>query len=51
LPFLAAYGRFSHHPEQFPNAHRDQGSILSLPMFAEITPDQQRTVVELIRKF
>ncbi len=38
LPFLEAYSRFGHRPEQFPNAHRDQGSILSLPMFAEITP-------------
>src|SRR5246127_4013826 len=33
LPFLAAYSRFGHVPEQFPNAYRDQGSILSLPMF------------------
>ena len=51
LPFLAAYSRLKHRPEQFPNAYRDQGCILSLPMFAEITPDQQRTVVDLIREF
>ena len=51
LPFLVAYGRFKHRPEQFPHAHRDSGSILSLPMFAEITPDQQRMVVDLIRAF
>jgi dTDP-4-amino-4,6-dideoxygalactose transaminase len=38
-------------PEQFPNAHRDQGRILSLPMFAEITPAQQDEVIDLIRKF
>src|SRR6201996_8216164 len=37
LPFLAAYGRINARPEQFPNAHRQQGRILSLPMFAEIT--------------
>ena len=37
LPFLAAYARFGHRPEQFPNASSDQGKILSLPMFAEIT--------------
>ena len=24
LPFLAAYGRFKHRPEQFPNAYADQ---------------------------
>jgi dTDP-4-amino-4,6-dideoxygalactose transaminase len=51
LPFLEAYGRFGHRPEQFPNACRAQGKILSLPMFAEITPQQQQTVFELIRDF
>jgi dTDP-4-amino-4,6-dideoxygalactose transaminase len=51
LPFLAAYSRLKHRPEQFPNAHRQQGRILSLPMFAEITADQQRTVIDLIRSF
>jgi len=51
LPFLAAYERFKHRPEQFPNAYGDQGTILSLPMFAEITERQQKTVVELIRSF
>src|ERR1700709_418939 len=51
LPFLAAYSRLKHRPEQFPNAHHQQGRILSLPMFAEITAEQQRTVIELIRAF
>jgi len=51
LPFLPAYARFGHRPEQFPNAHRDQGRILSLPMFAEITRQQQDEVIELVRKF
>jgi dTDP-4-amino-4,6-dideoxygalactose transaminase len=51
LPFLEAYRRFDHRAGQFPNAHRHQGRILSLPMFAEITAQQQRTVVELIRAF
>ena len=51
LPFLEAYGRLEARPEQFPNAHRDQGRILSLPMFAEIKQEQQWTVVELIRAF
>jgi dTDP-4-amino-4,6-dideoxygalactose transaminase len=51
LPFLAAYSRFGHRPEQFPNAHRQQSMILSLPMFAEITRDQQRAVIDLIREF
>jgi len=51
LPFLAAYRRFDHRPEQFPNAYRDQSGILSLPMFAEITPEQQQTVINLVREF
>ena len=51
LPFLPAYQRFSHRPEQFPHAHRDQSKILSLPMFAEITPEQQQTVIDLVRGF
>jgi dTDP-4-amino-4,6-dideoxygalactose transaminase len=51
LPYLEAYRRFGHRPEQFPNAHRHQGRILSLPMFAEITAQQQKTVVDLIRAF
>ncbi|MEH6949982.1 DegT/DnrJ/EryC1/StrS family aminotransferase [Nitrobacter sp. NHB1] len=51
LPFLQAYERFRHTPEQFPNAHRHQSRILSLPMFAEITADQQQAVIGLIRSF
>jgi dTDP-4-amino-4,6-dideoxygalactose transaminase len=51
LPFLAAYSRYQHRPEQFPNAHADQGKILSLPMFAEITREQQDEVMRLIREF
>ena len=51
LPFVAAYRRLGHRPEQFPNAYRDQARILSLPMFAEITPEQQRTVIDLVRDF
>jgi dTDP-4-amino-4,6-dideoxygalactose transaminase len=51
LPFLEAYSRLGHRPEQFPNAHRQQSDILSLPMFAEITADQQELVVDLIHAF
>ncbi|OCK57487.1 hypothetical protein [Bradyrhizobium sp. LMTR 3] len=51
LPFLAAYQRFGHRPEQFPNAFGDQERILSLPMFAEITRGQQDEVIDLVRKF
>jgi len=51
LPFLSAYSRFRHQPGQFPNAYADQSRIVSLPMFAEITREQQRTVIDLIRNF
>jgi len=51
LPFLAAYSRFKHRPEQFPNAYGDQSKILSLPMFAEITREQQDEVIRLVREF
>jgi dTDP-4-amino-4,6-dideoxygalactose transaminase len=51
LPFLMAYSRLKHRPEQFPNAFGQQSKILSLPMFAEITREQQEEVVGLIRKF
>ena len=51
LPLLAAYQRYKHRPEQFPNAFADQGQILSLPMFAEITREQQDEVIRLVREF
>jgi dTDP-4-amino-4,6-dideoxygalactose transaminase len=51
LPFLTAYSRFGHRPEQFPNAHRDQSRILSLPIFAEITREQQNEVIDLVSEF
>ena len=51
LPFLEAYSRLKHRPEQFPNAFGQQGRILSLPMFSEITMRQQHEVIALIREF
>ncbi|MCS3726366.1 DegT/DnrJ/EryC1/StrS family aminotransferase [Bradyrhizobium betae] len=51
LPLLPAYARFAHRPEQFPKAFDDQNKILSLPMFAEITREQQDEVIRLIRSF
>jgi len=51
LPFLPAYERFAFGPGDFPAAHAMQSRILSLPMFAEITPAQQEHVAEAIRSF
>jgi dTDP-4-amino-4,6-dideoxygalactose transaminase len=51
LPFVPAYSRYRHTVEQFANAFADQGQILSLPMFAEITREQQDEVIRLVREF
>lgn len=51
LPFLPAYQRLGHVPGDFPNAWANQGRILSLPIFPEMTAEQQVLVVEAIRRF
>lgn len=51
LPFLPAYARLKHRPQDFPNAHYNQSRILSLPIFPEITESQLQTVATAIREF
>lgn len=51
LPFLPAYQRFGHVPQEFPNAWANQGRILSLPIFPEMTAPQQAQVAEALRRF
>ncbi len=51
LPFLPAYKRFGHRPEDFPVAHAAQSRILSLPLFAEMTSAQTAAVADAIRAF
>jgi len=51
LPFLPAYSRLNHSPEDFPNAHGQQSRILSLPIFPEMTPAQMEVVVDAISGF
>lgn len=51
LPFLPAYARLGHIPNDFPNAHSQQSKILSLPIFPEITAEQREFVVAKIRQF
>jgi dTDP-4-amino-4,6-dideoxygalactose transaminase len=51
LPFLPAYKRLGHVPADFPNAHRHQGRILSIPIFPEMSAAQQAAVVASIRRF
>ncbi|MEA3046111.1 MAG: hypothetical protein QOJ53_443 [Sphingomonadales bacterium] len=51
LPFLPAYARFNHTPEQFPSSFAMQSRILSLPMFAEISEGQIEHVAASIGRF
>ncbi len=49
LPFYKAYEYLGHSPEDFPRAHANQSRILSLPIFPEITREQQEFVVESVK--
>lgn len=51
LPFLPAYQRFGHTPDQFPNAYTAQKKILSLPMFPEMNVEQVSHVVSAMSDF
>jgi dTDP-4-amino-4,6-dideoxygalactose transaminase len=51
LPFLPAYARYGHRPEEFPNAHAHQSRILSLPLFPEITAAQVDALERALRSF
>lgn len=50
LPFYKAYEYLGHQPEDFPRAHFNQGIILSLPIFPELTCQQQQYVVGKIKE-
>lgn len=51
LPFLPAYRRFGHRPDEFPAAHHNQSRILSLPIFPEMTVQQLQIVSGAISSF
>jgi len=51
LPFLPAYARFGHRPEDFPNAFHNQSRVLSLPIFPEMTAQQLASVAGALRSF
>lgn len=51
LPFVPAYRRFGHRPEDFPVAWRYQHELLSLPMYPELTEAQIRYVAEKLKTF
>lgn len=51
LPFLPCYQYLNHTREDFPVAFANQQSILSLPMFPEMTEEQINYVVDNIKAF
>ena len=51
LPFLQAYSYLGHKPDDFPVAYQNQSRILSLPIFSELTAEQQATVIEAVKAF
>jgi len=51
LPFLPCYAERRFTQDDFPVAYRNQSRILSIPMFAELTPEQQELVVEQMLSF
>jgi dTDP-4-amino-4,6-dideoxygalactose transaminase len=46
-----AYRSLGHRPGDFPNAERLSARTLSLPMFAELTPEQIAIVVDSVKRF
>jgi dTDP-4-amino-4,6-dideoxygalactose transaminase len=51
LHLQACFSDLGHKPGDFPNAERAAHQILALPIYPEITPQQQEQVVETIRAF
>ena len=51
LPFLKAYEYLGHTPADFPVVAQHSREILSLPIYPELTAEQQRSVADSIRGF
>ena len=51
LPFLPAYRRLGHTAADFPQAHRHQSRLLSLPLYPEITATQVDFLMEQLQAF
>ena len=51
LPLLPAYSYLQHQPHDFPVAFRNQSRILSLPLYPEMSDDQQSFVIQTIQSF
>ncbi len=51
LPFLPAYRHYRHRSDEFPNAYAHQSTVLSLPLFPEMTAAQHAQVVTAVARF
>ena len=51
LPFLKAYEYLGHTPADFPVVAQHSREILSLPIYPELTAEQQRSIADSIRGF
>lgn len=51
LPHMACYSRLGHQPGDFPMAEKACDTILSIPMFPELTQAQMDRVIEVIQNF
>jgi dTDP-4-amino-4,6-dideoxygalactose transaminase len=49
LPFLDAYSNMGHQPADFPVAHGQMSELLSLPMYAELRPEQIHHVCDALK--
>ena len=51
LPFLDAYKRFNHEPQDFKNAYKNQSRILSIRIYPDISNEQIEFVTKSILEF
>jgi dTDP-4-amino-4,6-dideoxygalactose transaminase len=51
LPYLPAYSRFEHRPQDFPRAFHDQSRVLSLPIYPELTFDKLDYIICALNRF
>ena len=51
LPFLEAYKRLGHTPADFPHTAQFQNEILSLPIYPELTTEDQSRIINACAEF
>ena len=51
LPFLKAYSYLNHKENDFPVTAKNQDLLLSLPIYPELTTEQIKQVVEVIKEY